>query len=213
MRCCQPFSCGQVQVHNLVIMSCTLLFAWSACGGHSKATICATVDAATSPAWQPPPSGIDLFGVVGPPADCVVCLRNNCGKSMNACANSATCREGLLCTMGTCAPGTLAKGGGFASMDLGCVTGCFHNDLASALQLVGAAACITQQCSAICSAAVSAPAVVAGIDAGSGRDSQLWRGPDGEATPVPVPVDAAAIQGFDAEAVAEVAAPILLPPL
>jgi hypothetical protein len=121
---------------------------------------------------------IDIFDVFpridGPLGDCVSCVRDRCGMQVNQCANSASCRAGLLCTILTCV--TLA---GDAGLNPSCVTGCFMGDLAAAFSAISSFSCVNTGCGTTCLPGVAGQG---GVPDASRSDATGESGDTGSAT-------------------------------
>ncbi len=119
---------------------------------------------------------IDIFDAFplpdGPLGGCLTCVRDQCGAQVNECANSESCRAGLLCTLTTC-----VAAGGDGGPDIACVTSCFMGDFGAVLTVAGSFACINTGCGGACSPPGITEAGVPGdggffdVDAGDSMDS------------------------------------------
>ncbi len=120
-------------------------------------------DTTTSPDTAPPPPDtaktdagpdrfIDIWEVLpvpdgGPIGDCLSCVRDKCGKSVNDCINSPACRSGLACTITTCAGG---GGGPLGGLDIACVSKCFGGDFKAAGTAISTFSCLLGTCGSKC---------------------------------------------------------------
>ena len=98
---------------------------------------------------------IDIWEVLpipdgGPIGDCLGCVRDKCGSSVNDCINSPACRSGLACTITTCAAGGLGGGGGLGGLDIGCVAKCFGGDFKAAATAISTFSCLLGTCGSKC---------------------------------------------------------------
>ena len=171
-------------------LACALALFGLSCGELSKppARVCSAADSGPRSTADANLFAIDLFAFVGPAADCVTCVRDHCGAAINACANDPRCRDGVACTLANCASRSLLRGQSVASIDLGCVSACFENDLQATLQVAGIAACTTGICGETCTDVIPAPA--APVDAGGEAAEYAKQGT--KPAQVPSPLDAAA---------------------
>jgi hypothetical protein len=121
---------------------------------------------------KPQDGGADFFDALpfplpdsGPVGECVGCLQENCGDSINACYNDPDCVDGIQCAITDClassalgggpgggsgGPGGLGGLGGGGGLDFACLLGCFNNDPTAVFKAVTAFQCITQTCGDKC---------------------------------------------------------------
>jgi hypothetical protein len=112
---------------------------------------------------------IDVFAWVpdssaSPLGACASCIKTNCGTAINECVNDPQCVEGAACTIMQCSAGVVAN---VAAADIAstatdflCVMNCFGGDIKAAIRITSDAICLTQTCSAFCSALV--PSTIGG---------------------------------------------------
>lgn len=127
----------------------------------TDASIDTTVPDTFTPTDAPKPDAgpdrfIDIWEVLpipdgGPIGDCLGCVRDKCGSSVNACINDAKCRSGLACTVTNCLTGGGGGGGGgLGGFDFACVTKCFDGDLKAAGTAISTFTCLLGTCGGKC---------------------------------------------------------------